>query len=56
MARILFVVPPFPGHLYPALAVADALSGQGHRVAWATQAGAVVDGILPGAQVYDAAW
>ena len=53
MARILFVVPPFPGHLYPALAVADALSGQGHRVAWATQVGAVVDGILPGAPVYD---
>lgn len=53
MARVLFVVPPFPGHLYPALAVADALSRLGHQTAWATQASALVDEILPAAQIYD---
>lgn len=53
MARILFVSPPLPGHLYPAMAVADALSRLGHEIAWATQDGAITAELLPGARIHD---
>jgi MGT family glycosyltransferase len=33
MARYLFTVWPFPGHLYPTLSVADALRRRGHDIA-----------------------
>lgn len=35
MSRFLIVSLPLPGHVYPAIAVADALRAQGHEVAWA---------------------
>ncbi|MFE9675294.1 glycosyltransferase [Streptomyces sp. NPDC006259] len=35
MSRFLFVVPPLTGHINPAVGVAAALAGRGHRVAWA---------------------
>lgn len=35
MSRFLFVVPPLHGHVNPAAAVARALAGRGHDVAWA---------------------
>ncbi|MFE9621661.1 glycosyltransferase [Streptomyces sp. NPDC006527] len=34
MSRFLFVVPPLTGHINPAVGVAAALAGRGHRVAW----------------------
>src|ERR1700761_348006 len=34
MSRFLFVVPPLAGHVNPAAAVAQALAGRGHDVAW----------------------
>ena len=52
MARILFTVPPLTGHLNPALAVADALSAQGHKVAWAVHARQLRDKLPPRACVY----
>ena len=35
MSRFLFVMPPFAGHVNPAIGVAAELSRQGHDVAWA---------------------
>lgn len=35
MARILMIMPPFTGHINPALSVAAALEQGGHTVAWA---------------------
>lgn len=52
MARILFTVPPLTGHLNPALAVADALSRQGHELAWAVHAAQIGDKLPEGARVY----
>ncbi|HEY0917178.1 MAG TPA: glycosyltransferase [Solimonas sp.] len=52
MARILFTVPPLTGHLNPALAVADALSREGHDVAWAVHAAQIGDKLPEGACVY----
>ncbi len=52
MARILFTVPPLTGHLNPALAVADALSREGHDVAWAVHAAQIGDKLPEGARVY----
>ena len=34
MARILFIVPPFTGHINPTIGVASALRAHGHEVAW----------------------
>lgn len=34
MKRILFVVPPLAGHVYPTVSVARTLAARGHRVAW----------------------
>ena len=35
MARFLFVVPPFAGHVNPTIPVAAELVSRGHEVAWA---------------------
>ncbi|MFC7221330.1 glycosyltransferase [Streptomyces polyrhachis] len=35
MSRLLFVVPPLDGHVYPLAAVAAALEEHGHQIAWA---------------------
>ena len=35
MARFLFVVPPFLGHINPTLSVGRTLLERGHKVAWA---------------------
>jgi MGT family glycosyltransferase len=52
MTRVLFVVPPFVGHVRPTVGVTDALRGQGHDVAWVGDPG-VLDRVLPpGASVY----
>ena len=34
MRRYLFVVPPFPSHVYPTLAIAGELAQRGHAVGW----------------------
>ncbi len=41
MARLLFVVPPFSGHVNPTVSVARALTARGHETAWAAHADAV---------------
>jgi MGT family glycosyltransferase len=43
--RVLFVVPPFAGHINPTLSVARVLQSRGHRVAWVAHAG--VRSLLP---------
>jgi MGT family glycosyltransferase len=52
MARILFTVPPLTGHLNPALALAQALSAQGHLVAWAVHSQRIGDKLPPRSHVY----
>ncbi|ADP79290.1 glycosyltransferase [Pseudofrankia inefficax] len=47
MARILFVVPPLAGHVYPAVGVAGELAERGHEVAVAGHA-SVVRSLVPG--------
>ncbi len=46
MTRVLFVVPPFTGHVNPTLAVAAELQGRGHEVAWTGVPGAT-ERLLP---------
>ncbi|MBX3284042.1 MAG: glycosyltransferase [Actinobacteria bacterium] len=46
MARFLFVVPPFTGHVNPTIAVAAELARRGHDVAWTGLPGAT-EGLLP---------
>ncbi|MEZ5183048.1 MAG: glycosyltransferase [Acidimicrobiales bacterium] len=46
MARFLFVVPPFTGHVNPTLGVAAELVARGHEVAWAGVPGAT-EALLP---------
>ena len=46
MARFLFVVPPFAGHVNPTVAVAAELVDRGHEVAWTGLPGAV-EALLP---------
>ncbi|MGE0228116.1 MAG: glycosyltransferase [Dehalococcoidia bacterium] len=50
--RFLFVIPPFHGHLNPAVAVARQLLERGHEVAWVTSSS--MREVLPeGAVIYD---
>lgn len=52
MSRIMFVVPPFTGHINPTLAVGAELTRRGHDVAWAGHPG-VLGSLLPeGALAY----
>lgn len=46
MARFLFVVPPFAGHVNPTVAVAAELGDRGHEVAWTGLPGSV-EALLP---------
>ena len=46
MARFLFVVPPFTGHVNPTIPVAATLMDRGHDVAWTGLPG-LVDPLLP---------
>ncbi len=46
MARFLFVVPPFTGHVNPTIGVALELQARGHAVAWAGVPGAT-EALLP---------
>ncbi len=36
MSRFLIVVPPFPSHVYPTVAIGQTLAQRGHAVAWVT--------------------
>jgi MGT family glycosyltransferase len=45
MARFLFVVPPFAGHVNPTVSVGGELRRRGHEVAWTGLPG--VEGLLP---------
>lgn len=38
MSRYLFVVPPFPSHIFPTIAIGRELTRRGHEVAWVTYA------------------
>jgi MGT family glycosyltransferase len=49
--RVLFVVPPFAGHVNPTVAVGVALERRGHAVAWTGPPGAV-DRLLPGGAAF----
>lgn len=51
MARFLFVVPPFAGHVNPTVGVAGELSDLGHEVAWAAHPSAVRPLLPPGADL-----
>jgi len=46
VARFLFVVPPFAGHVNPTVPVAAVLAGRGHEVAWCGLPG-TVESLLP---------
>lgn len=52
MGRFLFVVPPVPGHVNPAAAVARALSAQGHETAWVGPESSLRPVLGPEATVY----
>ena len=43
--RFLFVLPPFAGHVMPAVSVGNELIDRGYEVAWATYP--LVEGLLP---------
>ncbi|HEY4377505.1 MAG TPA: glycosyltransferase [Acidimicrobiales bacterium] len=51
MARFLFVVPPFAGHVNPTIPVAAELVRHGHEVAWTGLPGAV-DQLLPAGSTF----
>ena len=46
MARFLFVVPPFTGHVNPTVPVAAELAARGHEVAWTGVPG-TTEALLP---------
>jgi MGT family glycosyltransferase len=51
MARFLFVVPPFTGHINPTRAVGRALAERGHRVAWTGHPSVLGPLLPPGSEV-----
>ncbi len=51
--KILFVVPPWTGHVNPTVSVARELTRAGHDVAWCGYARHVAHLLPPGAQVFD---
>lgn len=51
MARFLFVVPPFTGHINPTVAVAAELAQRGHDVAWTGLPG-TVEPLLPAGSTF----
>lgn len=54
MSRILFVVPPFTGHINPTVATGAALLARGHSVAWAGPGHRVRPLLAEGATLYGA--
>ncbi len=52
VARFLFVIVPVVSHLWPAVAVGDALSAQGHEVAWCGPEGDVRPLVGPDAVIF----
>ncbi|AKT36913.1 glycosyltransferase [Chondromyces crocatus] len=52
MARFLFVVPPFVGHLNPAASVAAALETEGHAVAWVAHPRTAAAVLPEGARIF----
>jgi hypothetical protein len=44
MSRLLFIGPPFVGHLNPVISVAMELEARGHEIGAAEQAGLEVNG------------
>jgi zeaxanthin glucosyltransferase len=52
MSRYLFVVPPLAGHVYPAAAVAQALTARGHHAAWVGSQARLRPMIGPDATIY----
>jgi MGT family glycosyltransferase len=53
VARLLFVVPPFAGHINPTLSLGAELARRGHEVAWAGPAAGVGAHLAPGRRLYD---
>jgi UDP:flavonoid glycosyltransferase YjiC (YdhE family) len=53
VARLLFVVPPFVGHINPTISLGAELSRRGHDVAWAGPAAGVSPHLGPGRRLYD---
>ncbi|MFN8012173.1 MAG: hypothetical protein U0P81_12305 [Holophagaceae bacterium] len=51
MSRVLFVVPPFPSHIFPTLALARELERRGHEPAWVCYR-ALLGVLPPGARVH----
>jgi UDP:flavonoid glycosyltransferase YjiC (YdhE family) len=45
-------VPPLTGHILPTVAVAAALAGRGHEVAWAGNSGYLAGVLPPGRTVF----
>lgn len=52
MARFLFVVVPLVAHVWPAVAIADALTGEGHDVAWCGSETDLRPLVGPGVTIY----
>lgn len=52
MARILMIMPPFTGHINPALSVAAELEKLGHEVAWAVHHDMAGDIFPPQAKIF----
>lgn len=52
MSRFLFIMPPFAGHINPAIGVAAELAARGHRVAWAGDAAALTTALPPGSVIH----
>ncbi|RZS34105.1 MGT family glycosyltransferase [Herbihabitans rhizosphaerae] len=50
MSSVLFVVPPFAGHVNPAIGVASELERRGHRIGWAGSS-SLLSGLVPPGQV-----
>ncbi|MCU4187009.1 glycosyltransferase [Acidiferrimicrobium sp. IK] len=53
MARVLIVVPPLAGHVYPTVTLGAELARRGHHVAWAGPAAGVAPRLAPGQALYD---
>jgi MGT family glycosyltransferase len=53
VARLLFVVPPFVGHINPTVSLGAELARRGHDVAWAGPAAGVAPQLTSGQRLYD---
>jgi MGT family glycosyltransferase len=53
VSRVLFVVPPWTGHVNPTVSIAGALTAAGHEVAWAGYASVIGHLLPPGARLFE---